>query len=564
MFEAVYIADRNNTLIYEYLINLTSPTFKSLTSIIRLNQNSSGKNHGGTSSHSHDSSNNGSDSEKSLIEINQDFFVVFEKTTNVIIYILCSTATTPNPIIPFTFIHRLIEVMSDYFGTPLALTKIDANNDTLTLLINEMIDNGMPNVTDFNKLRDLIPFKSFLSKILSTSSDITAATNKSLSSLTNPQRARVELASRDESLNSIPWRRSNVKYTNNEMYVDVVETINVILKPTSKAIGGKNSLLSSNAATHLDSAFYSTSSLKTSATQLVPIVGSIDGQVNFISHLTGIPLLQLILSVAGLNIQLPSFHQCINLEKYLENPGTLSFIPPDGKSTLMNYQIDLDSFETRRDQLSLLGLIDIDFQTGLGSNQNEFEIRLFIKNVKSVSKIENLTIEIFCEDVIEENSNDNDNNTSNSNNIEDDRITNIKSGRITHGDFNYKGHGRAEWNLRTISSTIQPMIHGSIITTALDDSSSNSEVFKESSEQPDLIEGVTGTGKNGEDTKSPRALSSVKPLFLKLSYSHKGAVPSGIKVDSLKIISAKGLGETVKPYKGVKYITKTGDFIVRS
>ena len=32
----------------------------------------------------------------------------------------------------------------------------------------------------------------------------------------------------------IPWRRSNVKHTNNEMYVDVIETVNVIIKPTTK------------------------------------------------------------------------------------------------------------------------------------------------------------------------------------------------------------------------------------------------------------------------------------------------------------------------------------------
>ena len=55
-----------------------------------------------------------------------------------------------------------------------------------------------------------------------------------------------------------------------------------------------------------------------------------------------------------------------------------------------------------------------------------------------------------------------------------------------------------------------------------------------------------------------------KPSYIKLSYSHKGPVPSGLKVDSLKIISAKGLGDTVKPYKGVKYMTKSGNYIVRS
>lgn len=554
MFEAVYIADKNNTLIYEYLITLTSPTFKSLTNIIRTNQNTT------VTHHDADHTSNTSSHAKadSLMPINDDFFVVHENTSSVIIYILCSTATTPNPMVPFIFIQRLIEVMSDYFGTPLALTKIDANNDTLTLLLNEMIDNGIPNVTDFNKLRDLIPFKSFLSKILSTSSDISAATNKSLNSLTNSQRAKPSSATlQDQSLSAIPWRRSNVKYTNNEMYVDIVETINVILKPTNKGVSSKSALLSSTPANHFDSAFYSSSSLKTSATQLVPIVGSIEGRVDFISHLTGIPLLQLVLATAGSKINLPSFHQCIKIDKWLDNPGTLSFIPPDGKSTLMNYLIDLSSFSNRKDQLSMLGLIDVDFQTGLGVNQNEFEIRLYIKNLKSVTKIENLSIEIVCED----NSEDDNNVDADPTSLDSNRITNIKPGRITHGDFSYKGKGISEWNLRTISSNIQPMLHGTIMTTSLDDSGSNSDVFNDS-EQHDLIEGITG---NGDDkNKVSKSILPTKPLHLKLSYSHKGAIASGIKVDSLKIVSAKGLGETVKPYKGVKYITQTGNFIVRS
>ncbi|KAK6464887.1 Mu homology domain-containing protein [Scheffersomyces coipomensis] len=554
MFEAVYISDSNDTLVYEYLINLSSPSFKSLINIIRTKKKDS-------ESSSTKSKSKSNDANLSFIEVNEDYFVSFERTSSLIIYVLCSSSTSLNPIIPYTFIQRLIEVMSDYFGTPLALTKIDANNDTLTLLINEMIDNRMPNVTDFNKLRDLISFKSLLSKILSTGNDLAAATNKSLSSLGNSQKSSSfeppasfnNNNNNESSLNSIPWRRSNVRYTNNEMYVDVIERINVILKPTAKLVGqGTNtqSLLSSNSATHFDSAFYSTSSLKSSATQLIPIVGSISGKINFVSHLTGIPLLQLVLSTAGLNLKVPSFHECIKLDKWLGNPGTLSFIPPDGKSTIMKYEIDLESFSDVKSKLSMLGLIEVDFQSGLGPNKNEFEIKLFIKDSKSVSKIEHLVIDIVCQDNESPEANDDE---SNDGIGRDDYIVNIKTNRVTHGDFSYKSKGKAEWNLRTLSKGIQPFLRGSIITHSIDKSI---EAFEESSHkdlQPDLID---------VDTNTP--LKSIKPLYLKMSYSHKGSLPSGIKVDSLKIVSAKGLGDTVKPYKGVKYTTKTGDFIIRS
>lgn len=58
-----------------------------------------------------------------------------------------------------------------------------------------------------------------------------------------------------------------------------------------------------------------------------------------------------------------------------------------------------------------------------------------------------------------------------------------------------------------------------------------------------------------------------KPLFpthITLSYKSIGQVPSGIKVQSLKINNARGsMDNSSKPFKGVRYITLTGDFVVR-
>lgn len=53
------------------------------------------------------------------------------------------------------------------------------------------------------------------------------------------------------------------------------------------------------------------------------------------------------------------------------------------------------------------------------------------------------------------------------------------------------------------------------------------------------------------------------PSHVSLSYSLQGAVPSGLKVDSVNVVAAKGLGEGVKPYKGVKYVTEVTEYVVR-
>lgn len=515
MFEAVYIADRQHNLVYEYLVLLYAPGFKSLMNGIRSKFGD------------FDEAN-----PQSLIEINEEYFVCSQATKNLYIYLLCllllyRSRNSYNPLIPFVLISRLIEVMKEYFGTPLASTKIDANNDTLTLLINEMIDDGIPNITDFNRLRDLVLLKSFLSKILSTSNDLAAAaTHKSLASLLS-----VASTSRTDT-EIIPWRRSNVKYTNNEMFVDVVEEVSVTLRPKR----GRKSVSSSQ---NFDSAFYSLSNL-TSSQRLVPVTGTISGKIDCLSHISGVPQLQILLNLASTYIEAPRFHPCIKLENW-ERSRSLSFIPPDGQSTLMTYMVDLDVLPEKT-QLSMLGLLEFDCQQNLGLHQNEFEVRIIALKQQSVSKIESITVEMFayepspCDEV--------ENNPEESN-----AVSNIKTIRVTHGDFNYKGDGKGEWTIKNLSTGNQPVFRGIIATRGAKGD------FSENSSSTSLHENLIDT-----DKASPKAVS---PLYYNVSFTYKGNVPSGLRVDSLKVISVKGLGDSVKPYKGVKYITKTGDFTIR-
>lgn len=516
MFEAVYIADSKTNLVYEYLVLPYSPNFKSLISTIRSKQQ-----------------NDDFDQEAPapLIEINDEYFVCSRTTKNLMVYLLCLVLKYKsfNPLIPFVLIDRLLEVMEEYFGTPLASTKIDASNDTLTLLINEMIDDGIPNVTDVNKLRDLVQFKSLLSKILSTSNELaTAAGNKSLASLsTNTALRRQPLTETDD----IPWRRANVRYTNNEMFVDVIETVNVILKPK------KNRKKELSSSQNFDSAFYSTSTFS-SAQKLVPVTGTVSGQIDLLTHLSGIPTLQILLNSAATYIEAPQFHPCIKLDSWLKS-RTLTFVPPDGRSTLMTYQVDLDTLPEKT-QLGMLGLLEFDCQQGLGVHQNEFEIRAKVLKHVAVSKIESLLVEVFA---FEQNDDDDDED-GNSN-----QVSNIKAIRVTHGDFRYKGNGKGEWTVKNLATGVQPVFRGSLAWAGGNGELSESPA---SSFHESLIE-----------MESKTAKGPISPLLYSVSFSYKGCVPSGLKVDSLKVVNSKGMGDSVKPYKGAKYVTNTGDYTIR-
>ncbi|RCK57680.1 AP-3 complex subunit mu [Candida viswanathii] len=475
MIEALYITDSANSLVYEFSNSLSTPKFKSLLPKI--------------------SASSLTDSNK--ISLNSQYYLYRHQESSLSFYLLCENDSS-NVLFPQTFVQRLIEAMEDYFGE-LNSTKIEANNDTLTLLLYQMLDDGIPHVTDFNKLRDLVSYKSFLSKILSgASTAATKATGRGPSTL--------DLIKANDTSNDIPWRRNNVRHTNNEMYVDVIETVNAIIKPVIKKLKSDQTF---------DSAFYSSSKQYNVDNHMIS--GHIDGEISFLSRLTGVPLLELALNSVGSNVEFPSLHKCINRDTWKERRGIMSFIPPDGRSTLMKYQIDLNKTATNAQKLSIIRSTSIDTEFICHDNSSEFEIRLNLS--QQISKVDFITVEIVCEQ--EEGQ--------------------VKLNRATHGDFSTKGNGKAEWNLRQLKSGVSPVFYGSIISKTTEDNGDKDDV--------------------SDDTKKKNGF--LRPNYIRLVYSHRGPVPSGLKVDSLKIISAKGLGDTVKPYKGVKYITKSGSYIVR-
>ncbi|CAD1813727.1 Adaptor complexes medium subunit family protein [Candida parapsilosis] len=472
MIEAVYITDVSNTLIFEYCNGLSLPKYKTiLPKITDIDSDQIGF-------------ENSSTNTPIKIVINSTYYVVGHKHQSLLIYVLCSEdKTVSNPLIPHTFITRFVETLQDYFDD-LTRSKVEANTDIITLILYQMLDDGMPYITDFNKIRDSVSHTSLLSKIINEASKTTGLQPEVKQSFTT----------------DIPWRRNNARHTNNEMYVDVIENVNMILKP----------IVTKSKREQYDSAFYS--SKADNKVDNYVLSGCIDGQIDFFSQLSGTPTLELTLNKVGSNLEMPRFHRCINLDLFKERRGVLSFIPPEGKSTLMKYQFDLNELKSNREKTSLIKLSTIDVQFSIEPNSSEFEIKLFPANM--ITKVDFIKVEIVCEDV-------------------DDQV---KINRISHGDFQTCVSGKHEWSNKDLKKGVVPTLNGTIIA--------------EDNEEQEQPKGEQNTHK--------------RPSYIKLNYSHKGPVPSGMKIDSLLVVNAKGLGENIKPYKGVKYTTKSGDYIVRA
>ncbi|MEE6516489.1 hypothetical protein FKM82_025989 [Ascaphus truei] len=116
--------------------------------------------------------------------------------------------------------------------------------------------------------------------------------------------------------NAVSWRSEGLKYKKNEVFIDVIESVNLLVNTNGSVL-------------------------------LSEIVGSVKLKV----FLTGMPELRLglndrvLFELTGrtknktVELEDVKFHQCVRLSRF-ENDRTISFIPPDGDFELMSYRLN--------------------------------------------------------------------------------------------------------------------------------------------------------------------------------------------------------------------------------
>jgi AP-3 complex subunit mu len=192
-----------------------------------------------------------------------------------------------SPLMILEFLHRIASIFVEYFGSPADESAIKDNFSTVYQLLEEMVDYGWPLTTEPNALKAMIRPPSVISKLQSVVFSNTTVSD--------------ELPS--GTISNMPWRAAGVSYTQNEIYMDIVEEVDAIVDATS------GNLISSD------------------------VSGSIQCQ----SHLSGIPDLLLTFQDPQL-IDDCSFHPCVRYGRY-ERDQVVSFVPPDGNFELMRYSI---------------------------------------------------------------------------------------------------------------------------------------------------------------------------------------------------------------------------------
>ncbi|KAI0455843.1 Adaptor complexes medium subunit family-domain-containing protein [Xylaria acuta] len=457
---------------------------------------------------------------------------------------LATTSSEIEPLLVLEFLHRVIDALEEFLGAPVLAHKIEANYDVVAQLLTEMCDAGTISTTEPNALRDVVEVEGLLGKLLG-----------SINLPTKPLAGPVTTSLITQSGPSLPWRRANVRHTSNELYADVVETLSVTLAPSGR-----------------------------------PIAAFANGTIAFTSKVSGIP--DIVVSLTGPSgkhnlksvMELPVFHPCVRLNRWKENPGELSFIPPDGRFILAGYEVDLLPFANGKIgnvSHNLKLPVGIEVKTGLGSIGSDFEVRLNIHKIfgptgQSVAGLSargggtggrgfggshtGTAASPLLQDVVVSVPLPSD-------------VRNLSDVRPSKGDASYSsGDHLLEWHIPAKELSAGTSYFGLRCTvvgppaddTAEEDSSgfgfgrdySYDEPYQGSTARRQPKEQLKGS----EEERDARKVAQNKilmPSSASVSFSVKGWVPSGVKVESIVIDPRKsrGLGEGVKPYKGVKYLT---------
>ncbi|KAK2566040.1 AP-3 complex subunit mu-1 [Acropora cervicornis] len=257
------------------------------------------------------------------------------------------------PLFVIEFLHRVVDTFTEYFNS---CTEASIKEHVVIVfeLLEEMLDNGFPLATEPNILRELINPPSIVRQVVNT---VTGGSHVS-SHLPTGQ------------LSNVPWRRTGVKYTHNEVYFDVVEEIDciidkhqdinnctcpyhilpmVLIYPRVLNLSPDIFIYHQQGSTVFTEIqgvvrfffgfafcwtlpFTMMNSYSSTGNLFVFIL-----QIDSCCKLSGMPDLSLCFVNSRL-LEDPSFHPCVRLKRW-ESEKVLSFVPPDGNYRLLSYHI---------------------------------------------------------------------------------------------------------------------------------------------------------------------------------------------------------------------------------
>ncbi|KAH6770606.1 Clathrin adaptor complexes medium subunit family protein [Perilla frutescens var. hirtella] len=212
---------------------------------------------------------------------------VFIQHSNV--YLMTASRQNCNAASLLVFLHRVVDVFKHYFEK-FEEESLKDNFVVVYELLDEIMDFGYPQYTEAKILSEFIKTDAY----------------------------RMEVAQRPPMAvtNAVSWRSEGILYRTNEVFLDVVERVNLLVNSNGQIIRSE-----------------------------------VNGALKMQTRLSGMPECKLGLNdrvlmeaqnqstrVKAIDLEDIKFHQCVRLARF-ENDRTISFIPPDGIFDLMTYRL---------------------------------------------------------------------------------------------------------------------------------------------------------------------------------------------------------------------------------
>ena len=222
------------------------------------------------------------------------------------IVLLATTKCNINAGLMFEFLYAFIKICKNYFGE-FSEEKIRNNFVLIYELLDECMDYGYPQLTDSGLLKKFIFMAGQKAEQL-TKMQLTST----LTQLTG----------------SVSWRQPGIFYPENEVYIDIIENMNLLISKTGEVI--KSEIMGKVSVKALLSGWPECKFGMNDKLQLS------NNNVKRATNNNNNPQ-----SSKGISIEDIRFHQCVKLSDYTKD-RTITFIPPDGVFELMTYRVHID------------------------------------------------------------------------------------------------------------------------------------------------------------------------------------------------------------------------------
>eukprot|EP00485_Elphidium_margaritaceum_P011672 CAMPEP_0202689886 /NCGR_PEP_ID=MMETSP1385-20130828/5050_1 /ASSEMBLY_ACC=CAM_ASM_000861 /TAXON_ID=933848 /ORGANISM="Elphidium margaritaceum" /LENGTH=438 /DNA_ID=CAMNT_0049345097 /DNA_START=73 /DNA_END=1389 /DNA_ORIENTATION=+ len=224
--------------------------------------------------------------------------------------VICAvTKRNVNANLVYHFLYQLTDVFESYFENEFNEEKIRSNFVLVYELFDEVMDHGYPQIVDPTLLQQFIHHGA-------------ASKQKKMSTMDQAKQQKEILA---KVTGATPWRQPGMyQYPKNEVYLDVIERVNVIINQQNKVL-----------STYCKGKICMKSSLSG-----MPICRfGLNDKVAMQRRREARGSKKQVSAKSGIDLQDVTFHQCVRLNRY-DQDKTIMFIPPDGEFELMTYRID--------------------------------------------------------------------------------------------------------------------------------------------------------------------------------------------------------------------------------